>query len=275
MTNVVLKVDKIFEVVDEGVTFPIKCCLSNGKEAYVKYIKNPVGTIVLINEFIGYSISKKLNLTIPSFGLCWLDEDTIERFDNQETIDLNNSGLSFYTESITDAAIINPCISKANIINNELEKCLLIDYLLNNTDRHIGNVLYSLKENKVYFIDFSHIISSDKLRPLNINFNKDVSREYILNDSIIVNNTKDNINVYDVLTKLMGFDVKRIIKVAKNIKLKITNAVLDQIMKNIPSQWISRNLENVISDYFVIIKERLKYIDDIVNIYIENRKEKI
>ena len=274
MVDNVLKVEKIIDIVDEGVTFPIRCFLSNGKEAYVKYIKNPAGTMTLINEFIGYNIAKELNFTIPNFGLCSLDKSAIENFDNLEAISFNNIGLSFYTESITSAVKINLYISKTNI-NNELEKCLLIDYLLNNKDRHIGNVLYSFNKQRVYFIDFSHIISRDNKALLDINLANDKSKEYILSDSIIVNNTKNNINVYDILNNLMGFSEERIEKEAKRIKSKISNKFLNEIMKNIPSQWISKNLNTVINDYFLIIKERLKYIDDIVKIYIKNRKGKV
>ena len=65
----VLIVKEINGVVEEGVTYPLKCTLSNETSSIVKYQKNPVGTEVLINEWIGNCIADSIGLTIPKYGI--------------------------------------------------------------------------------------------------------------------------------------------------------------------------------------------------------------
>ena len=82
-----LKVLEVGELIDQGVTFPVRCRLSEEVNAIIKYPKNPAGSSVLINEWIGNSIADIIGLTIPRYGCCYLSEEVIEATNCNEEID--------------------------------------------------------------------------------------------------------------------------------------------------------------------------------------------
>ena len=65
-----LQVIEIIDLLDQGVTEPIKCKLSDNSMAIVKYPNNARGTAVIVNEFIGFSLARKIGITVPDFGIC-------------------------------------------------------------------------------------------------------------------------------------------------------------------------------------------------------------
>ena len=85
--DTILEVTQIIDLIPQGATMPIRCNLANGMTAVVKYMKNPYGQRVLINELVGNCIADELGLMIPEFGICNISETVIESTNDIEEID--------------------------------------------------------------------------------------------------------------------------------------------------------------------------------------------
>ena len=91
----IIEVEEVLDVIEVGTTIPVRCRLQNGMNVVVKYMKNPFGKRVLINELIGSCIADIINLKIPEYGICNLSEDVISNTNENEDIDERNANLSF------------------------------------------------------------------------------------------------------------------------------------------------------------------------------------
>ena len=74
----VIEVEEVLDIIEQGFTIPVKCRLKNGMNVIVKYMKNPGGQQVLLNEWVGSNIADIIGLTIPEYGICDLTEKVIE-----------------------------------------------------------------------------------------------------------------------------------------------------------------------------------------------------
>ena len=90
-----LEVIQVGDIIDQGVTMPVRCTLAGGLKAIVKYPRNRVGLDVLIDEWIGNSIADAIGLAIPNYGLCNLSVDVIKDTNTNDDIGFENAGLSF------------------------------------------------------------------------------------------------------------------------------------------------------------------------------------
>ena len=57
-----LDIVRIDGIIEEGVTTPIRCRLSDSSDAVVKYPRNRFGIEVLVNEWIGNCIADTIGL---------------------------------------------------------------------------------------------------------------------------------------------------------------------------------------------------------------------
>ena len=137
-----LEVVEIGYAMDAGATAPINCRLSNGVNAVVKYPNNSCGTMTLINEWIGNSIARAIGVTVPNFGICNLPYSVIFNNSDIDFLDDKNCGACFYSEFVSKAV---PKIIWSIAHNHEFERILLLDHILNNYDRHIGNMFFDNK----------------------------------------------------------------------------------------------------------------------------------
>ena len=83
-----LDVVQIQEIIEQGVTLPVRCMLNENIKAIVKYQRNRCGTNVLINEWVGNGIADLIGLTIPRYGLCNISETVIRETNENEEIDI-------------------------------------------------------------------------------------------------------------------------------------------------------------------------------------------
>ena len=90
-----VNVIEIDEVIDIGVTKPIRCKLENGAIGVVKYQNNDFCDAVLINEIVGNSIADVIELSIPRYGICELAGCVIDHANNTEEITCDNSGKAY------------------------------------------------------------------------------------------------------------------------------------------------------------------------------------
>lgn len=83
----IFEIEEIFDIIEQGTTMPVRCRLSNGLNVIVKYMNNPYGQMVLVNEFVGNCVADVLGVTIPEFGICNLSENVISSTNVNESID--------------------------------------------------------------------------------------------------------------------------------------------------------------------------------------------
>lgn len=264
-----LKVIEVKDLIEEGITCPVRCILSEGVEAIVKYPKNPMGTYILINEWVGNSIADLIGLTIPQYGQCYLSKEVIEETNFNDEIDIDNSGNCFFSYKLKNAVPPNRYIlSKAT--NHETERLLLFDHLIGNEDRHNGNILYEVgSEKTIFFIDCSHIMIPQS-RNLNdpLEIDDEHLAEVILNDSLLTNKRD---NVYDMLCETMGYDEDKLYLELANFQKVITIEVLEEIKNSIPKEWVNGATKDRIERMFIVLKKKLLSVSDIADMIAKER----
>ncbi len=228
-----LDVSELCFIMEEGATEPINCILSDGTNAVVKYPNNTCGTTTLINEWIGNNIAQEIGVTVPSFGLCILESSIIYSKPEIDILEECNTGICFYSQYMSKAA---PLKSKRHVKNYETEKVVLLDHILNNFDRHEGNLFYDVNTGIVYAIDYSHLFSKSRLRP-------DYDSEYVIkgmnpNEYLYTDILKANSKEYDILCYSAGFDEATLNNEVKRIKETITHQYLESLFDTLPDDWL-------------------------------------
>lgn len=269
LNNRMLQIVEIIDVLEQGVTEPIKCKLSDNSMAVVKYPNNARGTAVVVNEFIGYSLAKRLGITVPDFGICELSIDTIQSINDLEEIDERNAGLCFYTVELNNTV---PKIIRGHVKNRETEKIILLDHILNNFDRHNGNLLMSIATGLLYVIDFSHIFSKGPYPNYDSDFfNRGKNIDTYLYNSIL----QENRDVYDELCIWCGYDEEQMRLEAKNCQELLNRQFIKEVLDSIPQSWsVAIGGDRVLQNIENFINFRIEHIDEICSyIILENRRE--
>lgn len=260
-----IEVEEVLDVIEVGTTIPVRCRLQNVMNVVVKYMKNPFGQRVLINELIGSCIADIIGLKIPKYGICNLSEDVISNTNENEDIDERNAGLAFYTKDYSST--IPPGIGMLSLVENkDTEKIILFDHIVNNCDRHMGNLLLDIKEKvTLYVIDNSHIITEG--------IGTVISQE-LENDSIFSKKTLEkNKKIYDNLSIGMGYSEEKLTLEAQKMKESITDEVLAEIKSLIPSVWIAHVGQENVDIIFEVIRRRSNAMDDLSKMIIEERRK--
>lgn len=263
----IIEVEEVLDIIEQGFTMPVKCRLMNGMNTIVKYMKNPGGQQVLLNEWVGSNIADIIGLTIPEYGICDLTEKVIENTNYNEEIDIRNAGLAFYTKYYSKAI---PAISMgmlASVSNKETEKIILFDHLVNNNDRHNGNLLCDISKGAtLYVIDNSHIITSEPKVPF-------VFEEAIKNSEILSNRIiKTNGDVYDLLSYTIGYNENKVRECADEIRELLSQRMIEEIKKSIPICWIDSIGKEKTEQLFEVLNKRILLIDEIAEMIIRERR---
>jgi hypothetical protein len=164
------QVTHIIKLTDIGASCPILCLLSDQTTAVVKYPYNQMSNQTIINEWVSYSIALQLELPVPDFGTCILDEtavmeDTFQDYLLAGTFEFSshNYGTCFFSKYITDATLPEFEIVEKMTNLECFWKCVLFDHIIFNVDRHKKNVLCTLnKSPKFYLIDHGNILKTDR-----------------------------------------------------------------------------------------------------------------
>lgn len=193
----IIEVEQVLDIIDVGTTMPVRCRLVNGMNVVVKYMKNPYGQRVLINELVGSCIADEMGLVIPEYGVCNLSEEVICTTNNNEDIDSRNAGTAFFTKDYSST--VPPSRQLLSFVKNkQVEKLILFDHVVNNCDRHIGNLLLDVrKEAILYVIDNSHIITAGNSQDIE----KELEPTLILSKRVLQRNQE----IYDILTTSIGY----------------------------------------------------------------------
>ena len=256
-----LEIAELCYVMEKGTTEPINCRLSDGTEAVIKYPNNQCGTATLINEWIGYSVSKQVGITTPAFGLCKLDSEIIYSNQDIDVLDERNTGTCFYSKYMSKAI---PLVTRTCVVNHETEKIIIVDHLLNNCDRHKGNLFYDLNTSVLYTIDYSHLFSNDKRPNLNPEYiEKAMDPDSFLNTSIL----EKNQSAYDLLSYSAGFEVATVLLEADKMKSLLSHDFLVDVLNDLPEDWtqaVGMDGLNKIIDFIEIRVSNLDKIADII-----------
>jgi len=265
-----LDVVQIQEIIEQGVTLPVRCMLNENIKAIVKYQRNRCGTNVLINEWVGNGIADLIGLTIPRYGLCNISETVIRETNENEEIDIANCGTAFFSETLTNSApITRKALSEAD--NKETERLLLFDHLIKNEDRHKGNFLQKVAAHKiVYFIDCSHFLTKNGDLNTPIDIEKETSEENILDPRLL---SAPGENWYDIFCLNMGYREDILMKEAEKIKHVLSPGTLDMIKQSVPKEWITEESGERVENMFLILRKRLEMIDKIAEMILKERRK--
>lgn len=265
----IIEVEEIFDIIDEGTTKPVRCRLCNGMEAVVKYTRNPFGTQVLVYELIGSHIADILGVTVPDYGICNISEEVIRDTNQNEDIDESNAGLAFYNEFRSKTIPLHKSLLPF-VKNKETEKIILLDHILNNCDRHEGNLLCDLSgEGIIYAIDHSQIITRE-VNPSLDAMENELSEQALFSKHIL----KDNHEIYNLLCSWVAYDAGHLKDVAMEVKAKLTPEVLEEIKNMIPEAWIVSIGNDKINKIFEILNYRTNGIEGICDMIIEERRRR-
>lgn len=250
-------VRSIDEIIPMGVTMPLGGTLLDGTEVIIKYPNNPFGNQVLVNELIGACIGDIIGVLIPEYGLCYLGEDVIctsEYYGSfGEGLDEKNAGLSFYTKRYTNTTIVQD-YAKGHI-QTDAFLIVLYDYILNNCDRHKGNLLQLIGSDQCMCIDNSHIVI-DKGDSLN-NIRNYLTEERIESIQFLLQDKE----FYKGF--LQGAELQKLEEYAALIQNDITKSFFDDINSLIPREWVKAIGENTIEMLWKVIMARVNALDNI------------
>lgn len=264
----IIEVEEVHDIIEQGTTMPVRCRLKNGMNAVVKYMRNPVGQQALVNEWIGSSVADILGLTIPEYGICNLSKEVIENTNYNEDIDYRNEGYAFYTKEYSITTPITVSGILPSVKNHETEKILLFDHLVNNNDRHDGNLLCDISnEATLLTIDNSHIVTEEPKKVFI--FEEALERTYILSTRILSTN-KD---IYERLCTQVGYNEDEIRCCAIKIKEIFTDSVWKEIRESIPQEWEISIGSSRINQMFDVLLKRTALINDIAELIIEERRK--
>ena len=267
--NSCLDVVQIQEIIEQGVTLPVRCLLTGDVKAIVKYPRNRCGTNVLINEWVGNSIADLIGLTIPRYGICNISETVIRETNENEEIDASNSGIAFFSEILINSApITHRALREAG--NKETEKLLLFDHLIKNEDRHKGNFLQKVASEKIiYFIDCSHFLTVEGDLNVSLDIKRESSEESILDTRLL---TPSDDNWYDIFCLDMGYREDVLREEAERIKNILSGGMLEMIRQSIPNEWVKGSSQRI-EDMFIVLDKRLEMIDLITEMILKERRK--
>ena len=264
----ILEIEEIFDIIEQGTTMPVRCRLSNGLNVIVKYMNNPYGQMVLVNEFVGNCVADVLGVTIPEFGICNLSENVISSTNVNESIDERNSGPAFFSSAHTKTTPLQRRLLPS-IINKETERLIVLDHILNNHDRHEGNILCDISSGaKIYAIDHSHIFTKVVSPSIEV-LERELTKEALFSPSILI----DNKELYDMLCSGVSYNENEIRNMGKWVKEKLTPTEIEKIKKSLPEMWINSVGNDKINKIFEILNYRASHIEEISEMIIEERRK--
>ena len=195
-----------------------------------------------------------------------MSEAVIENTNDNEEIDKRNAGLAFYTKDYSSS--VPPSRAMLALVENkETERLILFDHVVNNCDRHNGNLIIDLsKAAKLYIIDNSHIIKEG----ISSNIEWELTDEAIFSKRIL----EKNKDIYDLLCNTVGYDEEKLLLEAQKIKEAITQEILIEIKSSIPEEWIISIGKETLDQIFKVLDKRLKNICKLSQMIKEERGER-
>lgn len=252
----VRKIEKVYTE-EQGCTCPVVVILDDGQKAIFKYPKNPLGIIVLVNEFIAYSVLKAMGLSSPNFGVAVVDEETQLNDEVADTHTLGDFvGSGFYCEYIPSTVKASLRVLRGAKNLNEGCSVILFDAIVKNHDRYDANIIVSLADAKMYVIDHSHVLGDPEWSHETLSLD-DADSPFVW---------EANREFYDLLIRAGAPMESRDFEDAiARIREKVSEELLEEIVREIPAEWESEVGEHEIAHAKNYILKRVENLDKIHN----------
>ena len=264
----IIEVEEIHDIIDQGTTMPVRCRLKNGMNVIVKYMRNPAGQLALINEWIGACIADIMGITIPEYGICHMSSEVIENTNHNEEIDYRNVGYAFYTKAYPQAIPAYTSGILSFVRNCETEKILLYDHLVNNHDRHNGNLICDISNGAILIaIDNSHIITEEPRRVFDIE--EALDEKYIISNRVMYTNR----DIYELMCTRVGYRDERLRECALYTQAVMDEDVLREIRDTLPKEWCDSVGAEKVEQLFEVLRRRIELLEDIATMIIEERRK--
>ncbi|AUC23265.1 aminotransferase class I and II [Polaribacter sejongensis] len=233
----------------EGGSLPAIVKADDGFLYVLKFRGAGQGKKALISEFIGGELARAIGLHVPELVFMNLDDSFSKTEPDEEIQDLLkfsvglNLGLHFLSSAIT----YDPLVSEVDEFT--ASKVVLLDSLISNIDRTAKNANLLSWNNELWIIDngasfyFHHNWAT---------WENHLTRTFPL--------IKDHV-LLPKATKLQN--------AASEIKLVINNAVIEDIVANIPEDWLINEgdvlkPEEIRAAYIQFLNAKLLMIDELV-----------
>jgi len=226
-------VSKIFHVYtpEQGCTQPASVLLDDERKAIFKYPKNPMGIIVLFNEYITYCIARAINLCVPEFGIAIVDDNTQLDEGVSEDYPLPRfMGTGFYCSFIEKSVPVSPKILKYACNLNETGKIILLDQIVKNSDRYPENMRMEMTgaSPKMYIIDHSHALGDPDWDTTTLML-YDCESPYIW---------RENLDLYTMLINAGAAVTPDTLRAdCEFVQAKMTEEVIEEIFSSVPAVW--------------------------------------
>ena len=240
----------------------------------VKYMHNPMGGKVVVNEYVSSCILNLLEIKTPKFCLLIVAEElrTFGGF-------IEESEIVFCSEYVEHLPLTSPYMISSVHNTEQFLEFLIFDAFLFNFDRsdtqespllNLGNIIYNSIDKSVYLIDHSHILD-----PYDMEWNDDIVDFLDIPHNVTINKLFD-LTIYDTLYNngFLKFSKTQINNIKKKYA-KINLGMLENIVNSIPISWgcISLNEKEKLIEFLI---KRLKQISDIIDMIVRKLKgEKI
>ncbi len=226
-------VSKILRVYtpEQGCTQPASVLLDDEYKAVFKYPQNPMGIIVLFNEYITYCIARAINLCIPDFGIAIVDENTqLDEVVNTTYPLAHFMGTGFYCSFIEKSVPVSAKILKHACNLSETGKIILLDQIVKNSDRYSENMRLEMAGTspKMYIIDHSHALGDPEWDTTTLMLS-DCKSPYIW---------RENLDLYTMLINAGAIVTPDTLRAdCEAIQTQITEDVVENIFSSIPALW--------------------------------------
>jgi len=260
-------VSKILRVYssDEGCTQPAVVLLDDERQAVFKYPQNPMGIIVLFNEYIAYCIAKAIGLCAPEFGVANVDESTQLDEKTSELYSLTRfMGTGFYSAYIPKSVPVSLKILKHASNLNETGKIILLDQIVKNSDRYSENMRLELTSAspKMYIIDHSHALGDPDWDTTTLMLH-DCKSPYIW---------RENLTLYTMLINAGAIVTPDTLRAdCEFIQAQITEESIENIFSSVPAIWRMQIGEFNVKHAQRYILDRIKNLQTICQTINEER----
>lgn len=263
------KVKSLNEYVGNGVTEPIWAILEDSGISVLKYETNLQGKKILFNELVSYLIAKKVDITMPSSGVCRITSETLYEKENlklKQVYDDNKNRCCFFSKAVPKATRLNCGIIRDIENKDNFEKILLLDHIIYNKDRNQGNILVNLNKDqkKMYIIDHTHVFKNETIWDKYCFEQGMKAKDYMDNDIFIANKY-----YYNMFFNGKDITQQSLLREAMLFKQKINEETLEEIFSSVPKEWL------VDFDDLKALKRyllyRLEHVEDIINVILSNK----
>lgn len=207
------------------------------------------GKKVLISELIGGELARSLGLNVPELVFMNLDDSFSKTEPDEEIQDLLkfSVGLNLGLHFLSEAIMYDPLVSIADSIT--ASKVVLLDSIISNIDRTAKNTNLLNWKNELWLIDHG--------ASFYFHHNWEQWRNHLDRTFPII---KDHV----LLER-----ANHLSEAAKEIKKLITSEKINEIISNIPEDWLTHESESLTPDemrvaYIEFINSRLSKIDVLV-----------